>query len=180
MVYILLTDGFEEVEALTPIDLLRRSNVEIKTVGIGTLHPTGAHGVQVVADITEAEVSVSDMEMLILPGGYPGYANLDNSKAVHALIDAALQKDCFVAAICGAPTILGKRGDLNGKVACCYPGMEADLKEAIVSEDPVCVDGHIITSRSAGTAMAFALTLVDVLCGKEQASKMKQAIVLEK
>lgn len=179
MVYLMLADGFEEVEALTPVDLLRRSGVEVITVGIGGKEIVGARGVKVVADTTETEVQVGEMDMLILPGGYPGYENLDKSVFVHRLIDAALAQKAYVAAICGAPSILGKRGDLQGKRACCYPGMEETLEGALVSYDKVCVDGGIITSRSAATAMEFAMTLVELLCGKQQRGTLAAQIVLE-
>ena len=179
MVYLMLANGFEEVEALTPVDLLRRSGVEVLTVGIGGKEIVGARGVKVVADISEAEVEKDGMDMLILPGGYPGYDNLDKSPFVHRLIDAALEKNAYIAAICGAPSILGKRGLLNGKTACCYPGMEKTMEGAEVSFEKVSIDGRIITSRSAATAMDFAMTLVEMLCGREQRNTLASQIVLE-
>ncbi len=179
MLYLLLADGFEEVEALTPVDLLRRSGVEVVTVGIGGREITGARGVKVVADTVESEVNATAFDMLILPGGYPGYENLDKSAFTHAMIDAAHRCGAYIAAICGAPSILGKRGDLQGKTACCYPGMEDTLAGAKVSYERVCVDGKIITSRSAATAMDFAMTLVELLCGKEQRNTLASQIVLE-
>ena len=179
MVYLLLADGFEEVEALTPVDLLRRSGVEVITVGIGGLEIVGARGVKVIADTADRDVQMEKMDMLILPGGYPGYENLDRSPIVHRFIDAALQQGAMVAAICGAPSILGGRGDLKGKRACCYPGMEDTLKGAEVCFEPVCVDDKFITSRSAATAMDFAMTLVELLCGKQQRDTLAAQIVLE-
>lgn len=178
-VYLLLADGFEEVEAFAPVDLLRRSGVEVVTVGIGGREVVGARGVKVIADKQDSEILDSAFDMLILPGGYPGYENLYKSDFVHTMIDTALQNGAFVAAICGAPSILGKRGDLKGKKACCYPGMEQTLCGANVSFDKVCVDGNIITSRSAATAMDFALTLVELLCGEAQRTTLSAQIVWE-
>ena len=179
MVFLLLADGFEEVEALTPVDLLRRSGVEVVTVGIGGKEITGARGVKVVADITDADIEETPFDMLILPGGYPGYENLDKSPFTHRMIDVAAQQSAYVASICGAPSILGKRGDLQGRKACCYPGMEQTLLGAEISYDSVCVDGKFITSRSAATAMDFAMTLVEILCGKKQRETLASQIVLE-
>ena len=178
-VLLLLADGFEEVEAFTPVDMLRRSGVEVVTVGVGGREVVGARGVRVVSDVEDSQVSNETFDMLILPGGYPGYENLDRSNFTHKMIDAAMQSGAYVAAICGAPSILGKRGDLQGKKACVYPSMEEALLGAKVRFDKVCVDGNIITSRSAATAMEFAMTLVELLCGKEQRKTLAAQIVME-
>lgn len=178
MVYVLLANGFEEVEALTPVDMLRRCGTEVTLVGVGGKEIVGARGVKVVADTVES--IGDDIEMLILPGGYPGYENLEKSSFVHSAIDAAMQKDCYIAAICGAPSVLGHKGLLQGKKACCYPGMEDTLLGAKVCYDAVSVDGKIITSRAAATAMDFAMTLVELLCGKQQAQTLAAQIVLER
>lgn len=178
MVYVLLADGFEEVEALTPIDLLRRSAVEVCTIGIGGSHIVGARGVTVVADAEEKEIRPDQIEMLILPGGYPGYENLGKSEFVHTLLQKAIQNEhCYIAAICGAPSLLGHIGALQGKTATCYPGMEKELIGAKCSESAVCVDGRMITSRSAATAMEFSLTLVEILKGKQQREILEKQIV---
>lgn len=178
MVYVLLANGFEEIEALTPVDMLRRCGVEVTLVGVGGKEIVGARGVKVVVDTVES--IGDDIEMLILPGGYPGYENLEKSAFVQSAIDAAVQKDCYIAAICGAPSVLGHKGLLRGKKACCYPGMEDTLLGANVSFDTVCVDGKFVTSRAAATAMDFAMTLVELLCGKEKADTLATQIVLEK
>ncbi len=178
-VLLLLADGFEEVEAFTPVDMLRRSGVEVITVGIGAREVVGARGVKVIADIEDKCFANEAFDMLILPGGYPGYENLDKSDFTHKMIDIAKQSEAYIAAICGAPSILGKRGELQGKKACCYPSMEETLLGARVHFEKVCVDGNIITSRSAATAMDFSMTLVELLCGKEQKETLAAQIVLE-
>ncbi len=178
-VLLLLANGFEEVEAFTPVDMLRRSGVEVITVGVGAKEVVGARGVKVIADIEDKCFADEAFDMLILPGGYPGYENLDKSDFVHRMIDIAKQNGAYIAAICGAPSILGKRGEVQGKKACCYPSMEETLLGADVSFEKVCVDGNIITSRSAATAMEFSMTLVELLCGAEQRKTLAAQIVLE-
>lgn len=176
MVYVLLADGFEEVEALTPVDMLRRAGLEVATVGIHGKTVMGAHGIAITADITADEWDETRQEMLVLPGGYPGYENLENSEFVQDAVDKTVVQGRWLAAICGAPSVLGHKGLLNGKTATCFPGMESELMGAILSEDEVCVDGNIITSRSAGTAMAFALKLVEVLTDAETARSLQNQI----
>lgn len=179
MVYVLLADGFEEVEALTPVDMLRRAGADVKTVGIGGRRIVGARGIPVVADLDENEVNPADMQLLILPGGNPGYVNLENSEFVQGLLASALQNEkCRIAAICAAPTLLGHLGALKNKTATCYPGMEGELDGAVLSDAPVCVDGRIITSRSAATAMEFALTLTELLQGAEARQILQQQIAM--
>lgn len=179
MVYLLFANGFEEVEAFTPVDLLRRCGAEVTTVGIGGREILGARGVKVIADTVDTAVDLSDMDLLILPGGYPGYENLENSAFVQQAIDLAVEKNILLAAICAAPTLLGHKGLLKGKIATCYPGMEAGLEGAEVSTAPVCVDGKIITSRSAATALAFSLALVQLYCGAEAKTTLMQQIACE-
>ena len=123
MTYIFLAEGFEEIEALTPLDLLRRAGVDVKTVGIGGKRVVGSHGIAVEADIDENEVS-GPLDMIILPGGMPGTKNLMASETVMTAIHHAVQENAFIAAICAAPMILGKLGMLKGAEAVCYPGFE--------------------------------------------------------
>ena len=177
MIYLFLADGFEEIEALTPVDILRRAGKQVTTVGIGGKNITGAHGITVLADIQDRDLDVTDADMIILPGGMPGTLNLDASPIVHGAIDTAMANGAYIAAICAAPTILGKRGLLTGKKATCYPGMEADLKGAILSEGTVAQDGKIITAAGIGAALPFALKLVENLCGAETAKKLASAVV---
>lgn len=178
MIYLFLAEGFEEIEALTPIDILRRAGKEILTVGIGGKHVKGAHGIEVVADLDENEMTDDIPEMILLPGGMPGTLNLDASPTVQKAIDRAIENDTWIAAICAAPTILGKRGLLEDKVATCYPGMEADLRGALLTQNTVARDGKIITAAGMGVALPFALELVEALCGEETAKKLKASVIM--
>ena len=181
MVYMFLAEGFEEIEALAPLDLLRRAGVKITTVGIGGEYVTGSHGITVKADVADTEAKIENAEMVILPGGMPGTKNLDASAIVHGAIDSAEKSGAFVAAICAAPMILGKRGDLNGKTAVCYPGFEEYLAGAILCprEKKVAVDGKFITARGMGVAVDFGLALVEALCGKAKSDELKSAIIAD-
>lgn len=180
MIYLFLAEGFEEIEALTPIDMLRRAGKEITTVGIGGKTIVGAHGIAVLADISEDEFADEAPEMILLPGGMPGTLNLDASPTVQKAIETALASGAYIAAICAAPTILGKRGLLVGKEAVCYPGMENGLTGAILSKKTVVRDGKIITAAGMGAALDFSLELISVLCGEEKATALKKAVVAEK
>ena len=173
-----LANGFEEVEALAPLDLLRRAEVEIKTVGIGGKTVVGAHGIPVIADITDGEF-VGDFDMIILPGGMPGTLNLDGSAVVHSAIKAAVENNKYIAAICAAPIILGKLGLLSGKEAICYPGFENELIGATLSNKNVASDGKIITAKGMGVAVEFGLLLVDILKGGEVAEKLRKSTISE-
>lgn len=176
MVYLFLAPGFEEIEALCPLDLLLRAGVEVKTVAIGTpdVAVTGAHGITVHADLLEADCDPSTYaEMVILPGGMPGAANLDASPTVDAAIKTALTHDAYLAAICAAPFILGRRGLLVGKSATCFPGFEDELKGAELAPAKVVRDGKIITAAGMGAAFDFGLALVAALCGEEKAIALR-------
>ena len=179
MVYMFLANGFEEIEALCPLDLLRRAGVEVTTVGVGGSKITGSHKITVKADIRDRRVKLEDVDMVILPGGMPGTKNLDASPVVHKAIDLAISKDAFVAAICAAPMILGKRGDLKGKNAVCYPGFEQYLEGAVVPESKVAVDGKVITARGMGVALEFGLTLVEALCGADKAAELRASVIAD-
>ena len=161
-------EGFEEMEAVAPLDLLRRAGIEVRSVGVGGRVVTGSHGIAVTCDITADEVDMRDMEGVILPGG-PGHAKLGESVAVLACIEYAAQQGLLLAAICAAPSILGKNGYLKGRRACCYPGYEKYLAGAAVVYDPVVCDGNVITSRGAGTATEFALEIIAYLASPEKA-----------
>ncbi|MBQ8747355.1 MAG: DJ-1/PfpI family protein [Clostridia bacterium] len=182
MVYLFLADGFEEIEALTPADLLRRAGVTVTTVGVTGKIATGSHGISVTADVTAAEAQAMLKDgiapaMVILPGGMPGAKNLDESVTVDEFIRAATDADAYLAAICAAPMILGKRGLLNGKRAVCYPGFEAYLNGASVQNVPCVRDGKIITGRAMGAATEFALSLVAALCGEEKADEIRKGVL---
>ncbi len=185
-VYLFLADGFEEIEALTPVDLLRRAGVPVVTVGVTGKIVTGAHGIAVTADVTadEAQRMLADGDtpaMVILPGGMPGASNLDASPLVDTFLAAAVEADAYIAAICAAPMILGKRGLLNGKAAVCYPGFEEYLTGARLQEKGCnCAwDGKIITAQAMGAATEFALTLTEALKGESTANKLRAAILYE-
>jgi len=185
MVYEFLAAGFEEVEALSPLDLLRRSGVSVVTVCVSedgeSLAVTGAHGITVKADVSLKDAvrmlrSRDDLEMVILPGGMPGTTNLDASEAVHDFITKAVDADAYISAICAAPMILGKRGLLDGKKATCFPGFEKYLVGAKVG-GRVVADGKIITSCGMGAALEFGLALVEALKGKETAKALGKAVL---
>lgn len=175
MVYTILAEGFEEIEALAVVDILRRADIDIKTVSAsGEKTVKGAHGIEVTADETEFS---KEYDVLFLPGGYPGYVNLENNAKVISLIKDADSKGKIIAAICAAPSILGKLGILSGKTACCYPSFEQDLKGAKVVFDDVAADGNIITSRGAGTAHKLAFKLVEIIRGKECANELSKGMI---
>ncbi len=178
MVYLFLAEGFEEIEALTPVDLLRRASIPVTTVGIGGKVICGAHGIPVEADITDSEFSKcpADLEMIVLPGGMPGAKNLDASPVVEAALSFAAEKGRYIAAICAAPMIPGKRGLLQDRHAVCYPGFEEDLHGATVEQKGVVRDGAIITGKAAGYAGEFALKLIEALQGSDAAKAVREAI----
>lgn len=172
MIYMFLAEGFEEVEALAPLDLIRRAGLEIKTVGVGTKTVVGSHGIPVVADMTESEFSDDAPDMVILPGGMPGTRNLDANKTVHKAIADAVKNDAFVCAICAAPMILGKLGLLSGKNAVCYPGFEEYLDGATISDKKVVRDGKVITAKGMGAAVEFGLAIVEALKDDKTAEEL--------
>ncbi len=176
MIYLLLADGFEEVEALAPLDLLRRAGAQICTVAIGTDVPTGSHGIRILCDVTEKEADPTAADMLILPGGMPGAENLHASDFVDQAIEAVSKKGGHLAAICAAPLVLGRRGLLNKKSAVCYPGFENELVGAKIEKfADVVTDGNITTAKGVGVAFEFGLALVRLLFGAKKASALKKA-----
>lgn len=177
MVYLLLADGFEEIEALTPVDVLRRGGVNLKTVSIGDKTVVGAHGISVSADITLDGLNKEDMEMLILPGGSLGTENLDNCREVHSLLTYAYDRGLFIGAICAAPRILGYDGILSGKNATCYPGMEKYFIGAHKSDERVVRDGNIITANGMSSSLLFALELLGALTDEKTAEKVAKGIL---
>lgn len=182
MVYLFLAEGFEEIEALTPVDLLRRAKIDVVTVGIGGKCVCGAHGIKVEADISEAEalsmLKAEGAEMVILPGGMPGSTNLDNSETVEAFLSYAREKDVPYAAICAAPMVLGGRGMLQGKKAVCYPGFEKYLLGAEIVDAPAVRDGNVVCGRAMGSAAQFALLIIGLLRGDDVAEEIKASILL--
>jgi len=184
MVLEFLADGFEEIEALTPVDILRRAGVEIHTAAVGKLlskKVTGSHGIEVDADITMAEAKklwdAGEVEMIILPGGMPGARNLDEDADVDRIVREAAESGTIIAAICAAPMIPGKRGLLKGRRAVCYPGFEQYLEGAVLTGDRVQVDGPYVTGCGMGAALEFSLALTRLLKGDEAADKLFAAVL---
>jgi len=179
MVYVLLGTGFEETEAITPIDLLRRSGVEVLTVGISGKTVYGGHGIGVEADITPEEMDIASAEMIVLPGGLGGVASIEGCPAALEAVRYAYENGKFVAAICAAPTILAKLHITDGKQAVCYPGCEEKMGSARMLSDRPCVqDGNVITGTSAGCAVSFGLALIAALRGEEAAAAIARQIVI--
>ena len=179
MVYILLGTGFEEIEALTPVDLLRRAGVEVRTVGLNGKIIYGSHAIGVEADMTIEELDVSDAEMLVLPGGLGGVASIRGCGKALEAVKAVWAAGKYVAAICAGPTVLAELGLLTGKKATCYPGQIPNMCDAMVVENAACVtDGRVITGTSAGTAVPFALALIEALKGADAARAIADQIVI--
>lgn len=178
MIYALLADGFEEIEAVTVIDILRRAGKEVAIVGIteDTDYVSGAHGIKLKYDITVNRVDIDKTDVLFLPGGMPGTKNLADSADVNSLILRAFAAGKTIAAICAAPMVLGHAGILNGIRCCCFPGFESELAGAVVTSDAVVLDRNIITARGVGVAIDFALKITEHLCGAATAEKLKSSM----
>ncbi|MBQ9673750.1 MAG: DJ-1/PfpI family protein [Ruminococcus sp.] len=172
MVYLFIANGTEEVEAMAPLDILRRGGVKVTTVGVGGKTVTGSHGVQITADIEENEVRLDDVEAVILPGGMPGTTNLEDSIVVHHALEYAYKNNLLIGAICAAPSILGHNGFLNGKKATCFPGFEKELVGAEYTGDFVTQDKNIVTGKGAGAALQFGKLLLENLTDEETARKV--------
>ena len=175
---IFLADGFEEIEGLTVVDILRRAGVEVKMVSImeGTeIH--GAHGIKVSADEQFDTADFTTADLLVLPGGMPGTLHLGEHAGLQKLLLSFHEEKKNIAAICAAPSVLGKLGILKGRKACCYPSFEEKLEGAEPVFEPVVQDGHVVTSRGMGTAIPFALKLTEILCGKKTAEEVKKSII---
>ena len=179
MVYVLLGTGFEEVEAITPIDLLRRADVEVLTVGLNDKIVVGGHGIGVEADITVGEMDLTNLDMIVLPGGLGGVAS---ARACPAALDAlrfAWDNGKFVAAICAGPTVLADLHITDGKDVTCYPGCEAGMGNAnVLSGVRTARDGRLITGTSAGCAVPFSLALIAALKGQAVADSVADKIVI--
>lgn len=177
---IFLAKGFEEIEALTVVDLCRRAGINVIVASAEKERIVeGSHGILVCADVLFEEVDFNSLDMLVLPGGMPGTRNLEAHPGLMDQVDAFYKAGKYVAAICAAPTILGHRGILKGRKACCYPGMEEELAGAEVIYDQVAVSGHVITSRGMGCAIPFGLAIISVFCGKDAAGELAKAIVYQ-
>ena len=179
MVYVLLGTGFEETEAIAPVDLLRRAGVEVTTVGINGKIVKGSHGIGVEADTTLEETDFSHLEMIVLPGGLGGVASCRASKGAMDALAKAWQDGKYVAAICAGPTVLADLGITDGKACTCYPGCEGSMGGANMVPDTAAIqDGRLITGTSAGCAIPFGLKLIEALKGAEAAETIRRQIVI--
>ncbi len=177
-VCVFLADGFEEIEGLTVVDLLRRAGITVTTASItGRKDIHGAHGIIVQADVLIEEVEMKEQDMLVLPGGMPGTIHLGEHAGVCEAVKAFDKEGKYIAAICAAPTVFGKLGLLKGRKATCYPSMEKELICGEYVTDSVVVSDHIITSRGMGTAIDFSLKQIEVLCDLKKAEGIRTAII---
>ncbi len=175
---IFLADGFEEIEGLTVVDICRRAGLDIAMVSIGeTLTVNGSHGIRVTADKLLPEVDFDSTEMLILPGGKLGTANLEACAPLMERVDDFYARGKYIAAICAAPSILAYRGILDGRRACCHPDFEPHLTKAEVVREPAVLSGHVITGRGMGCSVPFGLAIAAVCCGREKADAIAEQIV---
>ncbi len=175
---IFLAEGYEEIEALTVVDLCRRCGLTIDMVSVAQEKMTkGSHGIAVEADKTIDAIDWDSYDMLVLPGGMPGTLNLEACEELMSQVDRFYEAGKYIGAICAAPSIFGHRGLLKGRKACCYPSFESHLEGADVAEDSVCKDGHVVTSRGMGTAIDFGLAIVEIFCGSEKAYELRNGII---
>jgi 4-methyl-5(b-hydroxyethyl)-thiazole monophosphate biosynthesis len=175
-----LADGFEEIEAVTNIDVLRRAGLDVITAGIGSKKIRGDHGINVETDTKISEVSADDLSAVVLPGGMPGAANLRDSAELLKLIRAVYEKDGLCAAVCAAPIVLEAAGILESKNATSYPGFGDQMQSSNYQEERVVIDGNIITGRGPGVAMEFALTIVEYLLDDKERVELEKAMLVKK
>lgn len=177
-VYVFLAEGFEEIEGLTVVDLLRRAKIETEMVSVMEgKQIKGSHGIKVTADSMFADVDFSDADILVLPGGMPGTLNLGKHQGLCELLKKHYGEGKKIAAICAAPSIFGQLGFLNGRVATCYPGFESKLEGAVVCAAKVAVDGNVTTAKGMGAAIDFGLKLIEELSGLEKAMEIREGII---
>lgn len=176
MVIVFLAQGFEEIEALSVVDVLRRARIDVVTVGIGGRNIVGSHGIEVVADIEDRQATDQNLEAVVLPGGLPGADNLKKSDVVRRFLDIAKKRNLLICAICAAPYVLGHHGLLKGVKAVCYPGYEKELTGAVISREDVVYDKNIITAKGAGVALQFALKIVSALLSPQKADEIGRSM----
>lgn len=178
MIYVFLATGFEDIEALAPVDIMRRAGLEVETVSItDELTVVSSHGVGIQADTTLGKAELSKADMLVLPGGLPGSINLDGCKKLTDAITVHHNSGKALAAICAAPQVFGHLGILNGKRATCYPGVESELGGAIYTAAVVEKDGNIITGKGPGASFEFGYTIVDHFLGKGASEGLRQGMI---
>ena len=178
MVYMLLGTGFEETEAIAPLDLLRRAGVSVATVGLNGKTIFGSHGIGITADMQIGEMDLTDLDMIILPGGLGGVASIRACTAAMEAIRFAWENGKYVAAICAGPTVLADLGITDGKNATCYPGCESQMGNANMVCEAAVRDGKLITGTSAGCAIPFGLALIEALKGQAEADRIAAQIVI--
>jgi 4-methyl-5(b-hydroxyethyl)-thiazole monophosphate biosynthesis len=171
-----LAQGFEEIEAITIIDILRRAQINVTTASLGDNPVIGAHNITVAADIDIKKAVSGNFDCIILPGGMPGSTNLKENSSVLSLIKKINSSGGIVSAICAAPIVLGHAGILAGKKAVCFPGFENELSGATISKEGVVVDGNIVTGKGPGCAIAFSLKLIELISGKEISDNVKDSL----
>ena len=176
MIAVFLAMGFEEIEALAVVNILRRAELDVVTIGVGGKAIRGSHGITVAADMDESQATTDGLEAVILPGGMPGTLNLEHSAVVQRFITEAVERGLPIGAICAAPSILGHRGLLHGRKAVCFPGYEQELQGAEVVHEPVVVDGLFTTARGAGVALEFGFSLVSQLVSPECADLLRASM----
>lgn len=176
MIYVFIAHGFEEMEAMAAVDILRRAELSVKTVGVGAKTITGAHGITVHCDMIEHMANSKDLQMVVLPGGMPGTLNLEKSDTVKAFVSHAVKNDLWLGAICAAPSILGHMGLLQGKRFTCFPSFEGEAPGATYTAERVEVDGKLVTGKGPGASTDFALKLVECLCGAEKAAAVRASL----
>lgn len=177
MIYVFLANGFEEIEALAVVDVLRRAELDVLTVGVGEDFVIGSHQIPVACDISEKTLVLDEkVEAIVLPGGMPGTLNLEKSPVVQKAIDWAIENDKLVCAICAAPSILGHKGLLEGKNATCFPGFEEELFGANISKEFVVKDGNIITAKGMGSAIEFGLQIAQILTNPLEVKKIRASL----
>ncbi len=179
-VYLHLAEGFEEIEALTVVDVLRRAHINVETVSVsGSKEVNGAHNIKVFADRVFEEIDYNNCDMIVLPGGMPGTVNLEAHKGLIKNIKEFYCQEKWIAAICAAPKILGNLGMLSKKPATCYPGFELELKDAVMTNEPVVQAGKILTSKGPGTAILFSLKIVEIIKDKKTARIIKESMMVD-
>ena len=176
MIYVFLADGCEEIEAVAPVDIMRRAGLDVCTVGVTGKTVTGSHKVTVTADIEISELNITDAEMVVLPGGLPGTYNLEADDTVKSAVRYCYENGRYVAAICAAPSILAHMGLLDGRKATCAPGFAKELAKADYTGESVTVDGKIITGKGAGAALLFGYRIVEILVSEDEAAKHRASM----
>lgn len=176
MLYMFFAPGFEETEAVASLDVIRRAGIDARSVGVGSKHITGSHGISVNCDMDAEEATFTGLDGVILPGGMPGTLNLEKSERVCEAVDFCAANGKLVAAICAAPSVLGKKGLLKGKSAVCYPGFEKYLEGADIPDRYVVTSGNIITARGMGSAVEFGLAIAAYFKGEAAAAELRDTL----